>query len=78
MLYASKELTIGGACVQQELFHREFSSPREVKAERCVEVLSSIEATGTYDLTYDELQHGAHLHAMYESFEAGSSGMLRV
>ncbi|GAQ90484.1 nitric-oxide synthase [Klebsormidium nitens] len=45
----------------QDLFHKEFHSSPEVKAARIKEILESIEATGTYSHTFDELQHGARV-----------------
>ena len=42
----------------QDLFHKEARSPAAWKAQRIAEVLQSIETTGTYSHTFDELQHG--------------------
>ena len=45
----------------QNLFHYEHGSSEEVKAGRIASVRQQIEATGTYELTFDEAQHGARV-----------------
>ncbi|KAK9824802.1 hypothetical protein WJX74_009932 [Apatococcus lobatus] len=56
-----KQTLIREALEYQELFHHEKGHPPEEKAARVAEVLASIETTGTYVHTFDELQHGARV-----------------
>ena len=44
--------------VPQELYHTEANNHGDVKAARIKEVLESIAETGTYQHTFEELQHG--------------------
>jgi len=45
----------------QVLYHKENVSPSGAMEARCKEIESSIHSTGTYELTLDELQHGARV-----------------
>ena len=45
----------------QELYHREMGSTAEKKVRRIAEVMRSIQEKGTYELTIDELRHGARV-----------------
>ena len=45
----------------QVLYYKEQSSPPKAKEIRFREIESSIRSTGTYELTFDELQHGARV-----------------
>ena len=42
----------------QDLFHKEARSPAMVRDRRIAQILQSIETSGTYSHTFDELQHG--------------------
>ena len=45
----------------QELYHRERGNSEATKQTRVDEILQEILETGTYNLTLDELEHGARV-----------------
>lgn len=45
----------------QALYHFEKQSTPEVQSTRWTEIESAILAEGTYDMTFDELEHGARV-----------------
>ncbi|CAD7697898.1 unnamed protein product [Ostreobium quekettii] len=56
-----RQTLIREAVEYQELYHREAGSTPKVKEARIAQVLAEIQTKGTYDLTFDELQHGARV-----------------
>lgn len=56
-----EEKLIREAMEFQDLFHNEMGSLPEVQAQRKAEILASIEKTGTYTHSFEELQHGARV-----------------
>ncbi|GMH32248.1 hypothetical protein BSKO_00082 [Bryopsis sp. KO-2023] len=58
---AMEEKLLREAMEFQDLFHNEMGSTPDVKSHRKEEILASIEKTGTYTHSFEELQHGARV-----------------
>ena len=56
-----KATLIREAMEYQDLYHTEFNLSPETRDARKAAILQEITDTGTYELTFDELQHGARV-----------------